>query len=109
MPTRNEVLRLQFLPGARREAHAKMRQALVPGAGHAHLFRAVFGGEFRNGMKIPGGQLRPEKFRGRVKWLAILDASFYPNLIETLLLPVGEQADAVRACFDSIKVIFHLS
>ena len=41
---RDEIFGLEFVAGAGSEAHFEMRQALVPGAGDAHLLGAVFGG-----------------------------------------------------------------
>ena len=49
---RDEVFGLQFFAGAGREAHAEVRQAFVPRAGHAHLFGAILGGELDDRVKI---------------------------------------------------------
>src|ERR1700730_16042469 len=59
-------------------------------------------------MKIFGGWFRSEKFGGCVECLALFCARFYPDLVEALLLPVGEQTNAVCARFDLVKVIFDL-
>src|SRR3984893_13848547 len=97
MLTRHEVLRLQLFSRARREPHAKMRQSFIPRTRHAHLFRTVLSGKFSDGVQIPGSTLRPEEFRGRVKSLPLFNAALDPNFSDTLVLPVGKQANAVRA------------
>ena len=51
----------------------------------------------------------PKNSGGRVKRLAFFNAAFYPNFVETLLLPVRKQADAVSAGFDCVKMFFHFS
>src|SRR6266852_826545 len=97
MLTGNEVLRLQLFTSARREAHAKMRQSFIPRTRHAHLLRTVLGGKFSNRVQILGSAFRPEEFRGCLKRLPFFNAAFDPNFTDTLFLPVGKQADAVRA------------
>src|SRR5437773_3382139 len=109
MPTRQEVLRLQLLADAGRKAHAKVRQPFIPGAGHAHLLRTILGGKFSNRVQIPDGAFGPKKFRGCVERLPFFDAALYPNFVDTLLLPVGKQADAVGAGFDGVKVVSHFT
>ena len=72
MPPRHEVFRLQFFAGAGRETHAKVRQAFIPRAGHAHLLGAVFRGKLRNRVQVAGGKFRPVKFGARVEIPALL-------------------------------------
>src|ERR1700694_5975374 len=102
MLTRHEVLRLQLFTRARGEAHAKMRQSFIPWAGHAHLLRTVLGGKFRDGVEVLGGSFRSEEFRGRIKCLFLLLAALDPNYVNSLVLPVGKEADAIRAGFDRV-------
>src|ERR1019366_5148466 len=82
---------------------------VVPGAGHAHLFGAVLGGKLGNRVKVPGCELRAEELRGCRKCLPVADTTLYPDLFDALLLPVGEQTDAVGARLDVIEVVLHLS
>src|SRR5882672_9173121 len=109
MPTRHEVLRLQLFTSARCEAHAKVWQSFIPRARHTHLLRTVLGGQLSNGVQILGSEFRPEEFRRCVKRLPLFSAALDPNFADTLFLPVGKQADAVRTRFDSVKVVFHFS
>src|ERR1700730_12958903 len=96
MLTGHEILRLQFLTGARREAHAEMRQPLKPRARDAHLLGTVLGGKFSDGVEIFGGTFRAEEFRGCVKRLAGFLADFDPEFADPLVLPVRDKADAIR-------------
>ena len=41
--------------------------------------------------------------------MAAVNAAFDPDLVESLFLPVGKQADAIAAGFDSVKVVFQLT
>src|SRR5216684_5095258 len=109
MLARHEVLRLQLLARAGCKAHAEMRQPFIPSAGHAQLLSAIFGGKVSYGVKIPGCQLGPKKFRSRVKRLACFHAALDPDLVDPLFLPVGKKANAVSACFDLLEVIFQLA
>ena len=105
--TRDEVFGLQLFAGAGSEAHAEVRETLVPGAEDAHLLGAVFGGERGDGMKIFGGEFCAEKFRLGVKGLAFFGAGFEPDFAEIVVLPVGEEADAVGAGLDGVEMVFH--
>src|SRR5437016_7581378 len=88
-----------------RSSHAEVRQPFVPGTGYAHLFGAVLGGKFSDGVQIPAGPFRPEKFGWCVVGFSFLHAAFQPDLVETLFLPVGKQAHAVRPGCDGVKVV----
>ena len=105
----HEVFRLQLFPGAGHEPHAKVRQALKPRTGNAHLLGAVFRRQCRNRVQVDGSELRPIKLGARVKFLPFFDAVLDPQFVDALFLPVGEQADAVSAGFDGIKVFFQLA
>src|SRR5271169_2354634 len=109
MLTRNEILRLQFLTSAWRETHPKVRQPFIPGSRYAHLFGAVFGRQLGNGVQTSGGQFGTEEVWRCVRCPSFFYSAFYPNFVDTLLLPVGKQADAVRTRFDSIKVVLQLT
>src|SRR5260370_20137435 len=93
----HEVLRLQLFTSAGREAHAKVRQSFIPRTRNAHLLRTVLGGKFSNGVKILAGEFRSEEFRSCLKRLTLFHAAFEPHFADPLVLPVGKQADAVRA------------
>src|SRR5258708_16568958 len=97
MLTGHEVLRLQLFTSARREAHAKVGQPLIPRTRHTHLFRTVLGGKFGKGVQILGSTFRPEEFRGSVKRLPFFNAAFPPTFADTLALPVGKKAYALCA------------
>src|SRR5271154_2239664 len=109
MLSRDEIFRLQFFAGARRESHSKMRQPFVPRANDAHLLGTIFRRKFRNGMQVLSGPMRAEKFWTCLERRSRIDAGLKPNFVETRLLPIGEKTDAVRAGFDGIEMIFELS
>ena len=93
--------------GAGGEAHAEVGEAFVPGAGDTHLLGAVFGGERGDGVKILGGEFGAEEFRLGVEGLAFFVAALHPDFAEILILPVGEEADAVGAGLNGVEVVFH--
>src|SRR6266702_2689067 len=105
---RDKVLRLQFLPGAGGKAHAKVWKPLVPRAGNTHLLGTVFRGERCNRMKISGCRFRSEKFGRGSKSLSLLQAAFDPHLVDILVAPIREHADAVGAGFDGLEVVLDL-
>src|SRR5271169_502999 len=107
MLPRHEVLRLQLFASAWREAHAKVRQSLIPRARHAHLLRTILGRKFNNGVQIPASSFRPKEFRGCVKRLPFVIAALDPKFVNTLILPVSKKADAVATRFDRVKVFFY--
>ena len=45
--------------------------------------------------------------RSRVEGLALVFAGFDPDFVDALLLPIGEEADAIATGFDGIEVVFH--
>src|ERR1700758_1951328 len=97
MLTGHKVLRLQLLTSTGRKPHAEVRQSFIPGPWHTHLFRTVLGGKLSNRVKILGSKGCPEKLRLCRECLPVFSAAFYPDLVETLFLPIGEQADTVGA------------
>src|SRR5713226_8727637 len=97
MLTGHEVFRLQLLAGAGRETHAKVRQSFKPRAGYAHLLGAVFSGKFSDRVQILGGKLCSEEGGSSFKRVPAFDATFYPNFVHALLLPVGKKTYAVGA------------
>src|ERR1044071_4168096 len=89
-------LRLQLLPGAGREAHAEVRQAVPPRAGDAALGGAVDRVDARDRMPVlRGGGVAEQLVRALV---AALD----PYLRR--LAPEREDADAVAARRDRVVV-----
>ena len=104
-----EVFRLKFLPSARGKAHAEVRQPVVPWPGYAHLFRAILGGKLGDWMQVSGSKLGPEEFPGRFESRPAADAALDPDLVDTLLLPIGKQTDAVTARLNFVEVTLHLS
>src|ERR1043166_9101541 len=105
MATRHEVFRLQFLAGAGSESHTEMRKPFVPRSRRAHLRRAIFSRERGDRMKVLASGLRSEKLAWRLVMLSLFDAALEPNFIDAMLLPIGEQADAVRTRHDRLKVL----
>jgi hypothetical protein len=99
--------------GARRrwrgEVHAEVGHALVPGAGDAHLLGAVFGG-------VAGRWGAAFRWRRWLRRTRAAMAVFSPGatrlLIQTwcdaMVLPVGEEADAVAAGHDGFEIVLEL-
>src|SRR5579864_705340 len=106
MLSRNKVLRLQFFAGARRKAHTKMGEALVPRARHTHLLGTILRREFSNWVQVASRALCTKKVRGRFKCYSWLDSALDPNLVNALFLPICKQAHTVRAGLNLIEMIF---
>src|ERR1700747_2386106 len=106
---RNEIFGLKLLACAGSESHAEVRQAIVPGARHTHLFGTIFGRELGDGVKIFCCELGTEKFRlGHARSLTF-DATLQPDFVDALLLPVCEKTDAVGGGFDGVEMILRLA
>ncbi len=104
----DEVLGLDLLAAAGGEVHAEVGHALVPGAGDAHLFGTAFGGVSAEGVEfvlLEGGTVEGGWDGGGT---AGLDAGFDPDLGDAVVLPVGEEADAVAGGEDGVHVVFEL-
>src|SRR5438270_3536292 len=105
----NKVFALQLFAGAGCESHTEMRQAFVPWAKYAHLLCTIFRRQFCNRMQIPRCRFRAKQIGRSLKWLSSVDAAFDPNFINKLLLPIGEQADAIATGLDRIEVFCQLA
>src|SRR5580704_8980298 len=106
--SRDEIFRLQFLACAWRESHSKVWKPFIPWANDAHLLRTILRRKFSNGIQVLGGSMRAKKLGACVECLSRIDASFKPDFVETVLLPVGKKTDAVGAGFDGVEMIFEL-
>src|SRR5580704_15645369 len=93
----DNVLRLQLGPAARRKADAEVRQPVVPGTGNAQLFGATLRRMARERVKLLRCRFGPEQFRGKLGCTPRLNPPFYPYLADAVVLPVGEETDAVTA------------
>ena len=86
-----------------------MGEALVPGAGDAKLLGAGFGGVAGDGVEFLRGLLCAEEL-----WIEFygggvgVEAAFDPDLGGAMILPVGEEADAVAAEEDLVEMMFEL-
>src|SRR4051812_38206302 len=58
-------------------------------------------------MQIARCELRTVEFRGSGERLTA-DAALDPNLVDTRLLPIGEEADTIAARLDGVEVVLHL-
>src|SRR5918998_249562 len=103
VPARDQVLRLQLLAAARREAHAEVRQAVGPEARPAQLRRAGRGVEAEDGVPVDGRRDRAEEVVPYVLGL-VRDPALDPDLIH-VLAPAGKDADAVAARGDLVEVL----
>src|ERR1700691_793008 len=59
-------------------------------------------------VESPVGELRPQYLRGKLRWVSPSHPPFYPYLPDLVILPVGEQADAVAASEDLLQVVLQL-
>ena len=85
-----------------------MGEALVPGAGDALLFGAGFGGVTGDGVEFLGGEFGSVEIGGEGGGGVALDAALDPDLRGAVVLPVGEEADAVAAEEDVVEVVLEL-
>ncbi len=105
----DEVFGLDFGAAAGSEVQLEVGKALVPGAGDAELFGAAFGGVAGDGVEFLRGGFGAEELGG--EWCgggAGIEAAFDPDLIGLVILPVGEEADAVAAEEDLVEMLFEL-
>src|SRR5882724_3185654 len=104
---RHKIFGLQFFAGAGRETHFEMREAVVPRTGNAHLLGTIFGGECGDGVKIFCGARGAEEILrlldGR---LGRIDSMLEPDFVDALVLPVGEEPDAVGSGKNLVEVVF---
>ena len=83
-------------------------QSFMPGAGDAQLNRARISRESRHRVAIDRGQGRAIEGGDHRQRFAIGQLVLNPNLADIVILPVGEEADAVGAAHDGVKVLHHL-
>ena len=105
----DEVFGLDFGAAAGSEVELEVGKALVPGAGDAELFGAAFGGVAGDGVEFLRGLFCAEELGG--EWYgggAGIEAAFDPDLVGAVILPGGEEADAVAAEEDLVEVLFEL-
>ena len=104
VPARQQVLRLDLVAGARREAHAEVRQPVRPGPGPAELRRAVRPGPCRG-----SGAGRPSRRGAPNRSARSCSGSSVTRLLthtwSTRLAPAREDADAVAARDDLVEVL----
>ena len=77
----------------------------MPGPGDAHLFRAVLRGQLGDRMEVPLGKGRTKQFGLRFRRVGGINPALHPDLIDSVMLPVGEQADAVGTGHDLFEVV----
>src|SRR5260221_1256923 len=99
----DKKFRLQLLPAAGSETHAKVGQALVPGTGYAHLLCAVFCPQVPDRMQVAGSSPRAKKFGMAAERSGL---AFDPHFVDVLVAPVGKQADAIPRPHDLVEMFF---
>ena len=105
---RHEILGLQLLAAAGREAHAEVRQPLVPRPG-TPICSVQFSAESSTiGWTFVVAGRAPKNSCAAVERRPLLDAALDPDLVDPALLPIGEQADAVAGRDDVLEVISDL-
>ena len=73
------------------------------------MLGAVLGGKFSDRVHIPGGAFGSVEFRGSVKRFSVVHTALQPYFVNPFLLPIGEEAHAVRRRFDGIKIVFEFA
>ena len=105
----DEVFGLDFGAAAGSEVELEVGKALVPGAGDAELVGAGFGVVVDDGVEFAGGGFGAEELGREVSGGgAGFEAAFDPDLIGLVILPGGEEADAVAAEEDLVEMLFEL-
>ncbi len=106
---RDEVFGLEFGAAAGGEVHLEVGEALVPRARDAELVGAGFGVVVDDGVEFAGGDFGAEELGGEVGGGGSgFEAALDPDLGDVVVLPVGEEADAVAAEEDLVEVFFEL-
>ena len=72
------------------------------------MFCAIFRRVPGKGMQVADGWLRSIEVRTSIRMGALVYTAFDPNLGRAMILPVGENADAVAAREDIVQVMFKL-
>src|SRR5271156_1991025 len=93
----DQVLGLKLGPAARRKADAEVRQPVIPGTGNTQLFGATLRRMVRKRVKLFRCRLGPEQIRGKLRCTPGLNPTFHPYLAYAVILPVGEETNAVTA------------
>ncbi len=105
----NEVFGLEFGAATGGEVELEVGKALVPGPGDAELVGAGFGIMVDDGVEFAGGGFGAEELGREVSGGgAGFEAALHPDLGDVVVLPVGEEADAVAAEEDIVEVLFKL-
>ena len=105
----DEVFGLKFGAAAGGEVQLEVGEAFVPRAGNAELVGAGFGVVVDDGMEFAGGGFGAEELGGEVGGGgAGFEAALDPDLGDVVVLPVGEEADAVTAEKDFVEMLFEL-
>src|SRR5581483_2768848 len=103
MLARHEIFGLQFLPGARGESHAEVRQALIPRPWNSHLSSTVLRRKLDDRVQVSRREFATVKL-----WRSFeshIHPALDPDLIDAALAPVGEKAHAVPSGFDRIEIL----
>src|SRR6476660_7983973 len=109
MLARNEIFGLQFLAAAWRVFHPKMGQPFMPRPTNSHLLSAILGRHALERMNIGCCEGCSEQVGIRFGRTGFLDPTLDPNLGKARTSPICEQAHAVCAREDLIKIVPQLS
>ena len=108
----DEVFGLQLGAAGGREVHAEVGQAFVPRAGNAHLLGAGSGVVAGERVEVFVGGLGSVEVFGDFEEhgfvMGISALLLDPDLSDAVVLPVGEEADAVAAGEDGVEVVLEL-
>src|ERR1035437_2513237 len=104
----HEVLRLQLLAARRCKVHSEMREPLEPWPRNPLLLRATLRVVSGQWMQLLRGQLRTEKLRRPIFFVARRKAAFDPKLRAHMILPVCKNAHAVAARENLLEVCFQM-
>ena len=85
-----------------------MRQALIPRAGNALLLGAAFGRVAVDRVEFFSGELGAEELRLPIVFVAWREPALDPDLRCAMVLPVGEQADAIARAEDLVEMMLQV-
>src|SRR5947209_5046165 len=105
----DEELGLDLAADGGGELHLEMGQALIPGTGDVHLFRGSFGILTDDRMYLSCRERGSVEQRRRRCGTALVDTPLDPKFFGAMVLPVGEQRDAVASAHDGFKIVLKQS
>src|SRR5947209_1054000 len=105
----DEELGLDLAADGGGELHLEVGQALIPRAWEVQLVGGSFGVLTGDGMDLSCCERGSVEGGRRCGTTALVDTPLDPKFSGTMVLPVGEQRDAVASAHDGFKIVLKLS